>query len=317
MVNTNASIEDSTEFCITIVSVSIPRTHHIFAMIAYAMLSLVTIVSNTVLIHTLYKTKQLNTISNKLILAMNISDLCAGVFSFPALSVLNLKKNFTKGCEFDKAASFFALFFGLYSFMMLCCISLDRYFQVTKLNSYNLFMNTFRMKWMICLCFAVSFIIAVMSTLNPSFLEQVISVLLSIFGITFAITAYAVLIKRLRSLSRARGNIATSDHSIELRRDRSNQLPATRTIQFLLVYLIISYIPYHIMSCWWTYYKFLKKEEPEFYINMLYECAGLLALFNACGNSWIILYGNSKSRRFVSSLFRRNRVENIRETVAT
>ena len=237
---------------------------------------------------------------------MNISDLCAGAIAFPTISVLNSKRNILQSCKLDKVATCITLIFGVFSFLILSCISVDRYLQVTKLNRYNLYMNEFRMKIMICSNFAVSAIIAILSTIYASFLQQVITVSASFFVTVFDIAIYIFLTKRLRNHAKSQGNNTSSEHSSEPPGNRNNQLSAVITIQVLLIFLTITYTPYHIMSCWWAYYKFLKKVEPGFYISIIYAWSSFLALSNSCGNSWIIIAGNGKSRRFLLSLFRRS-----------
>ena len=337
MANPNIANGESDKFCLTLASIVLPSNYHLLFALSYALLSVVTIFSNTILIYTLYKTKQFKTISNKLILVMNTSDLCSGIFTFPAISAGHIIGDYQPRCEVEKLATFFAMFFAHFSFLMLCFISLDRYLQITKLNKYNLHMNVLRMKVMIFSILAVSVAISKMSIFHPSFQQQAMSALFTSFGLCFVILLYTFLLKRLRnhaishscdatreSSTRPDGNrMESSTRQDENRRDnparadvnssRSIQLSAVKTIQFLLIYLTITYIPYFIMSCWWTYYKFLKKIEPGFYLSLIAAWTGFLVLFNASGNSWIIIYGNSRSRRFVSSLFRRNRVENDAE----
>ena len=308
--NSNISNGESEKFCMTLSSVVLPRSYHVFFAISYALLSGVTIFSNTILIYTLYKTKQLKTISNKLILVMNISDLLAGIFAFPSVSAAHIIHDFQRRCEFEKVDTFLALFFGYFSFLMLCCIALDRYFQLTKLNRYNLYMNEFRMKVMIFSILAVSFVISLMPLFYQSLLQQFISASLGLFGLGLIISMYSFLVKRLRNNVTSQSNNTTGEISTRPERNGSSQLSAAKTIQFLLTYLTITYSPYLIISCWWAYYKFRMKVEPGFYITLLYTWTAFVALCNASGNSWIIVYGNSRSRRFVSSLFRRNCVEN-------
>ena len=193
---------------------------------------------------------------------------------------------------------------------MLCCVSIDRYFQLTKLNRYNLHMNEFRMKVMIFSILAVSFVNSLISLFYRSLLQQVISASLGLFGLGFVISMYIFLVKRLRNHATSQSNNTTGEISTRPEGNGSSQLSAAKTIQFLLTYLTITYSPYLLISCWWAYYKFRKKVEPGFYITLLYAWSAFVVLCNACGNSWIIIYGNSRSRRFVLSLFRRNCVEN-------
>ena len=88
----------------------------------------------------------------------------------------------------------------------------------------------------------------------------------------------------------------------------SKQLSATRTIQILLACIFITYMPYNVTSIYWTYHKFLKKSVPVLELNIIYAWSCFLAMINSCGNAIIIIYFNSRSRRFVLSLFKKGHV---------
>ena len=328
----NDSESSKAVLCMSLASSNLPSIyHHLSLGIGFAILSIATIFSNSVLIYTLQKTRQLNTISNKLTLLMNISDLCQGLITFPISAFMNLRRGTFKSCTTEKAFTYLSLHFVYYSGFMLLFIAIDRYFRVTKLNRYNLYMNNVRMKIMVIVGFIVSGINAALSTLNPSFPGQVAAVIFGLVLMIFGMVVYIILLRRLQShvkrreiivMSRAVSNIRPEPRvpGVEVphvntaacdkpQEDKMGQLSAVNTIKFLLIYVVVIYTPYQIMSCFWTYYRFLKKTEPGAYVNIAYVWSGYLAMFNASGNSWIILYVNTRSRRFVSKLFRPGRIE--------
>ena len=88
----------------------------------------------------------------------------------------------------------------------------------------------------------------------------------------------------------------------------NKQLSATRTIQILLACIFITYMPYNVTSIYWTYHQFLKKSVPALELNIIYAWSCFLAMINSCGNAIIIIYFNSRSRRFVFSLFKKGHV---------
>ena len=332
MATANISVFAKTS-CMTLISFDLPRIQQVALAAAYLVLAIVTILSNAVLMYTLYKTKQLNTISSKLIMIMSISDLCLGAIAFPIVGFRHMKRNVVKSCALDKAASFITLFLAFFSFLMLYCVSVDRYFKVTKMNKYTSYMNDNRMNVMVVTSILVATIISFVSLMYPSFAQQVVCASAGSFFVAFAIVVHVLLLRRLQNhvtqfnrLRRIRsnkdaglGNTGTDTlgstmevtNATALNRPTenwSNQLSATKKIKFLLTFLAISYAPYHFISCWWTYYKFLKKTDPEFHLTLIYAWAIFVALFNASGNSWIIIFGNKQSRRFVSSLLWKDRI---------
>ena len=309
----------NTYFCMSLTSIILDRLQQVLVAAAYAILSVVTVVSNLTLIFTLHKTGQLNTISNKLILTMNISDLCLGIITFPTVMIIFAIKDVFQSCLLEKVNTYSVLLFGYFSFLMLTCISLDRYLRITKMNRYSLYMNNFRMKVMILSSVAFANAIAVISLMHPSFEQQIASVLIGSFFMTFLTVVYVFLLRKLRShiegMPTGHSNISTVNKPVSSRSEDAtrSQLSATKTIQVLLIFMLVSYAPFHIMSAWWTYHKFLKKTEPGKTLDVVYAWSCFVAVFNASGNAWIIIYGNKRCRNYIWSIFRKNRISNCRE----
>eukprot|EP00112_Aurelia_sp_Birch-Aquarium-sp1_P011625 Seg2443.1 transcript_id=Seg2443.1/GoldUCD/mRNA.D3Y31 product="Beta-1 adrenergic receptor" protein_id=Seg2443.1/GoldUCD/D3Y31 len=338
MATANTSDFAARPFCMTLISFDLPRNHQVALTTAYILLAIVTMLSNAVLMYTLFKTKQLNTISSKLIIVMSISDLCMGAIALPIIAFRFMKIKVLKGCALDKASAYITLYLAFFSFLMLYCISVDRYFKVMKMTRYNLYMNDLRMKLMIITSIVVAAIIPFVSLMYPSFSQQVVAALVGSFLVTLAIILYVPLLRRLRNhrkqfneLKRigpnnhadsANGGTETFNSTTEgtnamaLNRPTENwnsQLSAIKTMQILLIFLIVTYAPYHFISCWWMYYKFHKKTDPDLHVTLIYAWSIFVSLSNAGGNSWIIIVGNKRSRKFVSSLLQRNRTVNVTE----
>ena len=309
MATLNISDVDVKLSCMTLASFDVPPKHRVSMAIALTILILLTILSNAILMYTLYKTKQLNTISNKLIMIMSISDLCLGAIAFPMIVILRMKIHVLKGCALEKATAFITLSLSFFSFLMLYCISIDRYFRVMKMNRYNLYMNNFKMKMMIIASLTIAIIISLAPIVYPSFEQQVVSVSIGSFFVTFAIAVYIFLLRRLRSHTRhlkilgrvgpnsnAASNSTGTDtfgHNTEgtngtdFRSTESgnSQLSTTKTIHVLLMCLSITYGPFQIISCFWAYYKFREKTDPRFYLTLIHFWASFISLSNACKKS--------------------------------
>lgn len=309
--------EHFNQFCMSLSSASVPQIHSVSLGIAFAILIVLTVVSNSTLVYTLHKTKQLNTISNKLILVMSISDLCLGLVTFPILVFVILKRNTFKVCDLEKGSSYLVIFFAAFSYAIIYCISIDRYFGVTKLNRYNLYMNSFRMKIMIISSLSLACGIALLVNLPQSFLQQVFVSIASTLSIIFLIILYILVLKKLQdhvhllNSRRMNRNLPSGNNETSINfQDRRNQLSATKTVKFLLITIVVLYTPFNVMLTWWTYYKFLKKSEPDYRLTLVYSWSCILGMSNAYINSWIIIYGNTRSRRFVSTLFQGCRATN-------
>ena len=338
MANLTDFIEDKDLFCLTIVSFDLPRNNQMVNGVLFSTLLLhavATIISNAVLIYAMYKTGQLNTISNRFVFVMSLSDFCFGVLVLPPLAVLSLMQKSLKSCLYEEIIAYPSTFFVYFSFFMLFCITVDRYLQVTKMNRYSLYMNNFRMKVMVILSFFLANIITVSSILNPS-LEQHIFVLS--IGILFkisSVTIYTVLIKRLRNHVKGMGRATTiwrwAEYGGNSRRQTyaDNKMPnvgerianisqrtsnctlsAMKTIRILILFTLMTYMPYDVTSVVWVHYKVVKGIEPGLTLKIFYFLASFFVSLSSCGNAWIIIHGNTRCKRFIASLIRRNQIQN-------
>ena len=138
--------DGQTYICPSLWPLDMPQACLILWAVVTSVLFPITILANSVLIYGLYKTQQLNTIANKFILIMSVSDLCIGVFVLPLIVVMVCLQDALQSCNFELFVQCIALLSARFSFFMLMCISTDRYMHVTKLNKYNQFMNARRMK---------------------------------------------------------------------------------------------------------------------------------------------------------------------------
>ena len=367
------------EFCVTPISHDFSRAFQVMYAILFAILSLITVFSNILLIYTLHETGQFKTISNKLILILSISDLGLGIFVFPPQVIVYLVEAW-RSCLIEKVIAFPMLLLAYFSFLILSCISIDRYLQVTKMQQYSLYMNNCRMKMLVIVSFALASAIAVFSIFAPSFGLQITLICLGVFVMVFSASVYMLLIKKLRNhinsvtksilksrLSQkkseeiqdvtatvtdcnqiAQTEVSTTDNRIVQTRmsqlhkqideaenttannpidqagmsqsskqvhqgrksntgDSANRLSAAKSIQVLILFTFITYMPYNILSIPWTYYKLERGSDLLLSLNVFYSLSCVVAMFNASGNACIIIYGNQRSRKFIASLFRKKR----------
>ena len=335
--SSNSSNSYQRDVCVTVISFEFPYTLQVVQTIVCAILSLVTVTSNHILIYTLYKTKQLSTISNKLILIMSFSDLFSGLFALPHLSIMFFVKNIPNRCTYEKIAAYTLLLSAYFSFYLLSCISIDRYLQVTKFARYSLYMNKSRMTLMVILSFILSNIIAIRTLLHPSFAQQII---INCFDVSIMVSStiiYTFLINKLHNhvkhidktlqirvtekskksnegLNEASVRTVASTSGSKTSNSNTAQntsvsyLSAARVIRALIIFSIVTYMPYKVSSIAWTYYKVFKRDKPDLTLSLIYGLSCGSVILNASGNACIIIYGNKKSRRFVSAMIRRNLV---------
>ncbi|XP_065066117.1 uncharacterized protein LOC135692029 [Rhopilema esculentum] len=304
----NHSSSEENYYCPSLWPLDTPWPHLIAWSFFTALLSPITIISNTALIYGLYKMKQLNTITNKFILVMNISDLGTGIFILPSLAAMAALKDKYRNCAFELVLHFGAFLLAYFSFFMLMCVSMDRYLHVTKLNNYNAFMNEFRMKVIVGFSIVTSAVIAYIAMAFPSFPLQVVLNLSNLTFILFVFIWYSKMLRKIAiNVERIKRMLRDAGENLGYR-EAGREISATRTIRFVLGALLVLYLPYNISSAIWTYYKYQEKRNPPLIMNVIEYWTYVFLPSNATINAILFAYGNSIVRRFLIGKFFRSRV---------
>ncbi|XP_065065794.1 histamine H2 receptor-like [Rhopilema esculentum] len=262
----------------------------------------VNILSNSLLIFALYKSKQHRTFSNKFILIMTLSDLCFGIFAQPVTGAFWISSR-QRNCLEVKSIHFMVIFLGCISVLMILLISVDRYLHVTKPIRYQTMMNTNRMILLVVSCFISGFIAATISVVWESFYRK-----LTILIFNFVLkTVFLILnTKTLKTLERHQRNAIfrfQPGSRNEMPNSQNERLAAVKTIRLVLGLFLICYTPYNIASVFWTHHGFKKSSAAGVLLETTYIWSGVIAASVSFLNSLIFIRGNIKCRRVVRSLF--------------
>ena len=324
MMANHSAIKDP-YFCESLWPLDVPQMHLIMFGISQAISLPFTIITNSLLIYALFKTNQAKTISSKFIMMMCISDICIGSIGQPlTITMVAIKEKF-RDCALEKSVEYVMFFLANFSWFMLFWISVDRYFQVTKLNRYSEYMNQFRMRAAIIASMLMANAFAVIQLRSPSFITQVMFNIVNISMMTFVATLYVYMLqwlknhdKNLKAIKRHSRNLVSSEaksyaeqenkqelkaYHVELNRSRK-ELSAVKTIRTLIIAIFVLYGPYNVSSTYWTYYRYSKRANPALEVNVLVLSTYFIVLTNAAVNACIIINGNYKTRRFVIQLLR-------------
>lgn len=346
MINTSLTtipnnITDSTTyFCKSIWYIDVPAIHLIIYAFLHGISMPFTIAVNSILIYCLHKTGQLNSISNKFILAMSISDICSGMFAQPMIILKVSLRQKIQSCTLENCTLYIVFLLAFFSWFMLPLITIDRYLQITKLNRYREYMNLHRMRIAIFACFIMGNGVALRITLlKPFFIEQVIFNTFNFLIIVFLAILNARILKRLKAHVKTQNPVLradvvanssqedseknTSSVSFEKNenivrvqaefgqqsnkkntKDPRRHLTALKTIRRLIIAILLLYGPYQLAMICWTYFKFGKGENPTLGWNLFLYWANFTVMTNPTINAIIIINGNSKVRRMVLSKLR-------------
>ncbi|XP_065065711.1 histamine H2 receptor-like [Rhopilema esculentum] len=260
------------------------------------------ILSNSLLIFALYKSKQLRTFSNKFILIMTVSDLCFGIFAQPVLGAFWISSGQRKCLEL-KSFEFTVIFLVYISVLMILLISLDRYLHVTKPIRYQTMMNNNRMTLLVVSCFISGLVAATITVIWVSFYRQLTIV---IFNFLLKTVFLILNTKTLKTLERHYKNAVfrfQPGNRKETSNFRTERLAAVKTIRLVLGLFLACYTPYNICSVFWAYHGFKRDSADGVLLETIYIWSCVIAASISFLNSLIFMRGNTKCRRVVGSLF--------------
>ncbi|XP_065066163.1 histamine H2 receptor-like [Rhopilema esculentum] len=260
------------------------------------------ILSNSLLIFALYKSKQLRTFSNKFILIMTVSDFCLGIFAQSVTGAFWISSR-QRNCLELKSFHFMVIFLGYISVLMILLISVDRYLHVTKPIRYQTMMNNNRMTLLVVSCFISGLIAATISVVWESFYRQLTIVIFNFM----LMTVFLILNTRtLKTLERHHKNAVfrfQPGNRKEVLNFRTERLAAVKTIRLVLGLFLIGYTPYNICSVFWAYHGFKRNSAAGVLLETTYIWSSVIAASISFLNSLIFMHGNTKCRRVVRSLF--------------
>eukprot|EP00794_Sanderia_malayensis_P011139 gene11139-12311_t len=277
--------------CPSLWPLDIPKVHLNTWATLTGILGLITFACNAILIYSLFKTKQLNSITNKFILLMSISDLCTSFFVFPLMVimiVLKEKDNY-RNCPFELAVKYLISVFSYFSFCMLFSVSVDRYIHVTKQNRYNHFMNDFRMKLVVIISIVMSNVMTAIYVFTPPLLSLQLTVHISnMMAVTFVLAVYMRVFCRIRMhIENFKQVISKGMSASSVNKEAEREVSAIKTIRILLGAVLILYFPYNIISPIFVYYEFHKGVTPPLSVSIATYIAYTMVLVNTAANAII------------------------------
>ena len=272
------------------------------------------ILVNTFLIYALKTTGQLNTLSNKLIVCLSISDTGVGLFGqtfYLASIVFMYHGNISCTAElFTQAFSFACCHF---SGVMLAIISIDRYMHIKHSRKYSSLMTGRRATVLIfinlVIALAVSSTSVVASIKRTFHIFDFIMSTVDAFVVFFIWCNYILILKSIKKQMKSILKRKTSERQGLSPKVRADAVLA-KTILLIITAQIISYFPYFISSITWSYMYQNKKEKYRDIVALIVFWSIIFVCSNSTLNAVIWIYRNPKiKRRFMVQIFPRNRSE--------
>ena len=272
---------------------------HIVPLITFnGLIFLSNIFMNLLVIFVMWKLKLYKTLSHRLILYLNISDLCVGVFVQPSFAMVLLERHVNTKPAMRLAAQFLTFTFVQFSGVMTMIITLDRYLHMKYLQFYNVHMTSQKAAIFIGVNLLSSIGLAISYTfaslkgfyfyLNIIFIFCDLTVLIVAFllyGCTF---------------------LSLKDHLRDSKTTSRRDLEFARVMVLLITALFICYMPYFVIGAIVSFKRRSQQSPLELSWLLALYCTYLLTYFNSTCNAVLFMLFNRKIRKFLTKKMRRN-----------
>ena len=263
--------------------------------------SLLNIGVNSILIYTIFKLKLQKKISYRFILCLSASDMCVGIIVQPVLSA-RLCVSDPETLPFVRLALvFLGIMFVQTSCAMAAVISVDRYLHMKHLMYYTSHMTKRRCNLLIALTIAISFVVSVGVSIG---VINNLAVYVTACWLSLNVALlFLVVIFYTRAYLSIRGRIAHSTFRSEGRRHNKRiQRPDLEFIKgmvFLLIALLVFYVPFEIASMLVLFMSSGLSKEAKLNLQYAYYCCLICVYLISSYNGIILIMFDRKLRSYL------------------
>ena len=298
--------------------------HKISFVMANTTVGIFNILANMFLIYALSKLRQLSKVSYKLILCLSMSDFCVGLILQPLVTAVMFVDSKELSCHCKLAAQSFSFMFCQFSGVMIMIITLDRYLHMKYLNKYSLHM-THRVAYLLIAGNVLSSICIMLSSIFASRYDRFfpfqsgLIVLDSIVILTIFIlytSTYVSVKNRVQDLQTLNINVnkCQTGKRRKMNTKGSHNLTLAKTMVFILISLVICYLPYFIVGVIRPYKKYIRGENPGEPIDVLLLWSYICVYMNSFLNVLVFVWGNKSLQTFMFTIVNKNMMENNNST---
>lgn len=275
-----------------------------FLITVLIFLFLLIIPSNTALIYSMIKTKEIKTNTCKILLALSIGDMFAALVLIPThITVVHLQKY---PCIFYSIKHFLEVFLGTSATLLTLGMGLDRYIIISKPHFHTALQSKAPV---------LPIYLAITYAVSIAFGSSVVGIILSNasirFSIVFNLASIAVYVFVLSSSLIVNGLLLTYIHrqTKQIRRlsnthiQSSYQQRATKTVVIISCIQFLTIAPWLISLTYMTF-EFIKHIEDKQYSSTLYYIHMWLKMpmyVYSFLNSSVFLYRNKVLVKFIKS----------------
>ena len=284
---------------ICVISLDFQQDYLVLFSTMYWVLSLVTVVTNAILIVALYKTHQLKNASIKLIAIMSLSDLSSGILAFPVVAIAFITKGSSISCYLVHAGHYLTFTFVIFSFFLVILVAGDRYTHFKRLPHLQNSRNNFPLFLLVIGSFVVANAFAISFQFRRSFCLQLT---LSGFNLCFSVAIYMLYSLALKNVAVVPTQQNSADETGNRSRKEKPRVHAN-TVKLIVAIVIVLSMPYHIISTIWSYYVFKKQVRPGIYLNIAKQISHICIFANMSANAILFCRLNSRCWNYIRRVF--------------
>ena len=272
----------------------------------------VTLSTNTLLIFSLLKTDQLQSVSNYFILLLTVSDCAMGLVGQTLVSLLFTKYKRTSICKIETTTTCLTTFFGYLSGFSILSISIDRCIHMIFLHRYSQIVTKRRVLITIMGCVILACMTS-FSYLMGTFYKKyhIVKGVILLMDMTVILVIYTVYMSTYLRIKRhvdetahlrqpgPRTPALKDEAGHENKKKPKYSFVLTKTIFVVLGAAFISYVPYVTVSMIKVVRVTSSSEPTSPYLQLALYVTYLLTYLNSALNAIIFLHGNKKCRVFV------------------
>ena len=267
-----------------------------------SLISIPTLLSNVAAILSIFRTNQRNNFFCVLVLFLSLSDCMFALITQTASCIIIYEPNIN--CIFKIITQFWTFLFANLSDCIIIATSLERLFSINRLQPANLNVSRKRIYIVGSICVVLALQTALMYTIFT-----VRKLFLLIVCISYATLYNRVLLHFTKTVSLKHKNYSARSDT-QAQHTPVYLLSTAKVIKRVLTAFFIAYLPYTVVSLYWSYgVKSAKSEHINWICYGIY-LASLLTYFNTTMNALIFISGNQKCKRYLKDQWRRTRIMN-------
>ena len=282
---------------------------------------------NIFLVYGLWKLDLIKNTSYKFIACLCIGDGCVGLLTQPAVSILLLSEHRGNNCIHEMATQSLQIALSQFSILMILIITVDRFLRMTYLTKYKSIMTQNRGRVLMIISILITCTIVLLNIIASIFeIHFIVHTAIIVINIILFIVIFIVYSKTYMAIrnrvhdshlsKKTSPNVgAVINHIDSLQNSKSKiqyHQNVGKAMIFVLMALMVCYLPYFILITHISYLRFKKKvliSNGDWRIALLYWLMQL-TFVNSTANAVIVMLSSKQLKGFAKSCLKSRRSQN-------